>query len=108
MIRGLSQGLFGAIGGVSRSGRALISQSASAIDNLSSAGRPVLANHSEMVEFIRNRTSAQLASKGKRMASYGVIGGSAVSMASTKRSTGAYNSAPAPMTSTPMGTGRAA
>lgn len=108
MIKNLGRGLLGAIGGASPSGRAVISQSAAAIDNLSSAGRPVLANHSEMVEFIRDRASSQLVSKGKKMTSYGIIGASAASMMSTKRSTGAYNPAPAPMTSTPMGTGRAA
>lgn len=45
---------------------------------------------------------------GRNAVGYGIMGASAIKMAASNRSTGAYNPGPRPMTSAPPGVGRSA
>lgn len=78
--------VFGAIGSVTPYGRA-------------TRGMPAM--------FAAQRQK-NLIKYGKYAVGYGIMGASAVKMAASKRSTGAYNPASRPMTSAPSGVGRSA
>lgn len=86
-----------------------------AIGSVTPAGRKATANALSMApagmitpDALRMVMRPKHIKYGKSAIGYGIMGGSAVSMAASNRSTGAYSPAPRPMTSAPSGIGRSA
>ena len=99
--------VLGAIGSVTPSGKSVIRDTKSSIDRI--AG--FTGNITRKRAYAARRFAAgrkELIGVGKNTLGYGIMGASAVSMAASNRSTGAYKPAPRPMTSAPSGIGRSA
>lgn len=99
--------VLGAIGSVTPSGKSVIKDTKASIAKIEALG----GNRARKRAFAAGKFAAgrkELIGVGKNTLGYGIMGASAVSMAASNRSTGAYRPAPRPMTSAPSGIGRSA
>lgn len=94
--------MYGAIAHLSPKGRAISRSTKDMVETLTAYG----ARDSALREFASGRE--KLIARGKRTAGFLGIGVSGIGMASSNRSSGAYNPAPRPMTSARPGVGRSA